>query len=103
MYIPISWLGFGVRYDQVHPDWEDRIERHVSTDGDRNHRNRTFHSVSPKLKLKTNFITHEEVTLQYTRYFFAGQNGRDIEAQHPYEASTPIDKNVLQLQVTMWW
>ncbi len=108
LYIPISWLGFSLRYDQIHPDWEDHIRRESTPvqaggDGDRNFRNKTFHILSPKLRFKTAFVTHEEIILSYHRYFYEGYNGRDIHAVYPYTAHDTVHRNAFMLHCTMWW
>jgi hypothetical protein len=60
---PIPWLGFGARADYVQPDSHDTSE--------------SFFVLSPKLVFRTKFVTHEEITLQYSHYW----NGHDVLPQ----------------------
>jgi hypothetical protein len=105
----LAWLAIGVRGDYVQPDSHDT--------------NESFGVLSPKLVLRTNYVTHEEVTVQYSHYWdgsdvlpqqwlaVAGPKNIAMPAAHatpgaytnfagpPY----PNDKNVVGAKVTMWW
>jgi hypothetical protein len=103
----LPWFGIGVRGDYVQPDSHDVHE--------------SFGVVSPKLIFRTKFITHEEITAQYSRYF----NGSDVYPQqwlalvgvkniatapnavalYQNFAGTPYpnDKDVFGIKATMWW
>lgn len=92
---PISWMGVGVRTDVVQPTNVDSQQ--------------TFTVVSPKLIVRSRFITHEEVTAQYSHYFY----GSDVAPQPPYGTAPttaggkftgyPSDENVFGVKATMWW
>lgn len=53
----LPWMGVGARFDQVMPN--HRI------------RQQTWSVLSPRLEFRTNWIAHETITLQYSRYFYA--------------------------------
>jgi hypothetical protein len=112
----LPWFGLGVRGDYIQPDSHDVHE--------------SFGVVSPKLIFRTKFITHEEITMQYSHYWtgsdtypqqwlavvgakniaspvgqaktFAGPNG-------PFSYSNfagspfPNDQHVFGIKATMWW
>jgi hypothetical protein len=101
----VPWLGFGVRGDYVQPDSRDVHE--------------SFGVLSPKVIFRTRFVTHEEITLQYSRYW----NGADVLPQqwlavvgpkniaspavpaYTNSAGTPYpnDANVFGIKATTWW
>ncbi len=60
-----------------------------------------FSVVSPKIRFKTAFITHEEVELTYARYFWNGAR-EDVRAEG-FHKGIPADRNALMLSVNMWW
>ncbi len=55
-YVPLSWLGLGARYDVVEPN--------TSKSGE------SFSVISPRIIFRTAFVTHEQVMIQYSRYFY---------------------------------
>jgi hypothetical protein len=105
----LSWLAVGVRGDYVQPDSHDT--------------NESFGVLSPKVVLRTTYVTHEEVTFQYSHYWdgsdvlpqqwlsvvgtknvaslaaHATAGGYSNFAGAPY----PNDTNVFGVKVTMWW
>ena len=93
VYVPLPFLGIGARLDVVHPDLDDS--------------KRSFVVVSPRLVLKTNFVTHEQVVIQYSHY----SNGDRTLLPHPFGgagATPPFradrpDKGVLTISASMWW
>lgn len=84
VYTALAWLGAGLRYDLVSPDMDDG--------------NVAFSVLSPKLLLRSEFITHEQVVIQYSRYFYR----RDVVAAWPNAGATP-DDGVLMIMATLWW
>ena len=83
-YIPLSWLAVSGRYDLVQPNLSD--DRY------------SFSVVSPKLIFRTAFLTHEQVVLGYSHYFY----GEKVTPTYPYMAMQP-DGDVVQLAAVMWW
>ncbi len=56
IYSPLPFLSLGARFDRLLP-WSNDSEQDFSV-------------LSPKIMFKTNFFSHEVVTLQYSRYFY---------------------------------
>ncbi len=91
----ISWMGVGVRGDVVQPSNLDSGQ--------------TFAVLSPKVLFRSQFLSHEEITLQYSRYFY----GSNVAPQPPYGTAPttaggrfsgyPPDANVFGMKATMWW
>jgi hypothetical protein len=90
-YTPLSWMGVSFRYDLVQPNMSDSRE--------------SFQVFSPRILLRTDFITNEEIVLQYNRY----QLGANVKPNYPYDErmmTNPAirpDENVVSLIATMWW
>jgi hypothetical protein len=60
----------------------------------------SFTVITPRLLFRTQFISNEQVILQYTRYFL----GSRTKLSFPFDQTkvTP-DKDVVSLIATMWW
>jgi len=56
---PLPWLGIGFRMTHVDPDSDYDEQR--------------FTIFSPRLAFRTNFITHESIEIQYSRYVYAAR------------------------------
>jgi len=56
LWSPLSWMGFGVRADHLRPN---------STIKEQN-----FSIVSPRLVFRTDFASHEEISIIYSRYIY---------------------------------
>jgi hypothetical protein len=111
----LSWLGLGARVDRVQPN---------STIPEQ-----SFGVISPRIYFRSKFVTHEMITLQYSRYFY---NERTCAAGAPpiycvQPPPSPVlpdgfgalttnqssgnraaptnrpDLNVIKLQATVWW
>lgn len=81
-----SWAGISGRYDHVIPNSKDSEE--------------TFDVISPKLVFKSNWNSHEQVTLAYTRWFY----GKHTSAEFPYELRRDqLDDQMFSLNFGMWW
>lgn len=97
-YLPISWLGVGGRYDLVDPNLDDSSFN--------------FSVFSPRIILRSNFVTHEQILFQYSRYFY-GSNG-DV-ASFPYNGGGNVypynsagqavgaDKNAFTMAAIIWF
>jgi hypothetical protein len=101
----LPWFGLGVRGDYIQPDSHDVHQ--------------SFGVVSPKLIFRTKFITHEEITAQYSHYW----TGADVYPQQwlalvgVKNIATPAapmytnfagppfpnDQHVFGIKATMWW
>jgi hypothetical protein len=98
-YLPLEWLGFGFRADNVRPNLDNADE--------------SFAVFSPRVIIRTQFVTHEQIMLQYSRYF----TGSDVVGQFPYNNQpggggimpTPLngfsatDKNAAQIAAIIWF
>lgn len=85
-YTPLSWLGISARYDVVQPDMDDNT--------------RSFHVISPKIILRSEFVSHEQIVLSYSRYIY----GSNVEPVWPYsEEGLRPDKDVVMISAVMWW
>ena len=89
MYTPLSWIGFGGRFDVVQPDLDARFEG--------SHRN--FEVLTPRVVFKTQFVTHEAVTISYQRYFVNSA----VHPAYPNAWVAKPDLNLFAIAATMWW
>jgi hypothetical protein len=83
-YTMLEWLGASLRYDVVQPNMDDNT--------------RSFSVLSPKVILRTQFVTHEQVVLSYAKYFY----GENVAASWPNEANPP-DEHAVSISGSMWW
>jgi hypothetical protein len=83
-YTMLSWLGASVRVDSVQPDMKDNTQ--------------SFTVISPKLIIRTEFVTHEQVVLSYSGYF----NKKNVSPAWP-NAAYPCDEHVVAVIGSMWW
>lgn len=110
-----SWLGLGLRFDRLQPN--SKIPE------------QSFAILSPRLVFRSDWLAHEEITLQYSRYFFNQRECADPAApqlctqppaaptlpdgfgatttnQDPGTRGAPAtrpDLNVIRLQASIWW
>jgi len=111
------WVGVGVRGDYVQPDSNDAHE--------------SFGVLSPRLVFRTKYVTHEEITMQYSHYWDGSDvmpqqwlslvGSKNIASATGYAASAkvnlmsaggyknfagpvyPNDSDVFGIKATMWW
>jgi hypothetical protein len=97
-YLPISWLGLGGRYDLVDPNLSDSTSN--------------FSVFSPRIIIRSNFVTHEQILFQYSRYFYGSNaavasfpyNGGS--AAYPYNIAgqaVGADKNAFTMAAIIWF
>jgi hypothetical protein len=60
---------------------------------------KSFGVLSPRVVFKTAFVTHEAVTLQYSRYFL----GSRAWPTYPYEWAVASDPDLVAISATVWW
>jgi len=98
-YMALDWLGVGFRGDVVQPDMDNKEQN--------------FSVFSPRLIFRTAFVTHEQIMLQYSRYFI----GREVMGQFPYNSQAggagirpndlngfqATDKNAAQIAAIIWF
>jgi hypothetical protein len=96
VYTPFSNLGFGGRFDMVMPDLDAAYSR---TPGNPGGSDLNFSVLTGRAIIKTQFITHESVVLQYQHYFL----GAAAYASYPYEWLPVADADLLAISASMWW
>jgi hypothetical protein len=97
LYVPLSWLGLGGRFDSVKPDMDDSSQ--------------SFSVFSPRIIFRSAFVTHEQIMLQYSRYFYGSgfTPGNSLTgSQFPYNAQPGasqlgVDKNAAQIAAIIWF
>ena len=107
MYTPLQYFGFGLRMDRVVPDTEyDVADKEINQGTMSSYA--PFTVISPKLQFRTAFVTHEEVNIQFSHYFWEktgltdAEYRREARGENPYEGQ-PADRNALMISVNMWW
>ena len=101
-YVPLPWLGLGARYDVVEPNLDQAGE--------------SFSVISPRIIFRTAFVTHEQIMIQYSRYFYGNMYGAgDVPmpgfvsgSQFPYNSqqgasNLGVDKNAAQIAAIIWF
>lgn len=88
-YSILSWLALSTRYDRVVADTEDDAK--------------TFAVVSPKLILRTDYNSQDQITLQYSHWFYG--SGVNVRTGYPAREDPSIvpDSNTFSLTASMWW
>ncbi|HVR60303.1 MAG TPA: hypothetical protein VMU50_00315 [Polyangia bacterium] len=82
----LHWLTLSARADRVMPNSKDSEE--------------SFTVVSPKLIFKTDWMSHEQVTLAYTRWFY----GAHTHAEFPNDFTRgQLDSAMYSLSFGLWW
>ena len=94
IYTPLSWLSAGIRGDRVMPNHRDSTQ--------------SFSVLAPKILLRSQFVTHELFTIQYSRYFYGDNPPAPSGPIQPYGYGSPMitgrpDEHVFKVQATMWW
>ncbi len=90
-YLPLDWFGVGFRGDVVQPNMDQS--------------NTNFSVFSPRLLFRTAFVTHEQILVQYSRYF----TGSQVFSQFPYNVQPGaanfggVDKNAFQIAAIIWF
>jgi hypothetical protein len=105
IYTPLSWLGGGIRFDQVRPDMDNAYSRTTFSTSNGTLVNPggsdlNFSVLTARLVMKTQFVTHESVQLQYSRYFL----GRAAyPSDYRFGWVPQSDANAVELSAAMWW
>src|SRR5262249_46120574 len=90
-YLPLSWFGVGGRFDEVQPNLDDSTQ--------------SFAVISPRVILRTAFVTHEQVLLQYSHYFYNSSAGHSMYpySVQPGAAGLGADANAAQIAAIIWF
>ena len=100
MYTPLQYLAVGFRFDRVMPDLDyDAGEEEINDSTASSYA--PFTVISPIIRVKTAFLTHEEVTIQYSRYLWDGDR-EEVRSERPH-LGEQSDRNALMLSLSMWW
>ncbi len=85
-YRMLSWFGIGARFDHVRPNSKDADE--------------SFSVITPKLYFKSNWTSHDLVTVQYARWFYGSHTA--AQGTDPV-AHENLDNQMLSVAFGMWW
>jgi hypothetical protein len=85
----LSWLAVSARVDQVMPNLQDSAQ--------------SFTIVSPRLIFRSKWNAHDQVVLQYSRFFYG--DGVIVRSGYPATPDPTIrpDRDVISLSASMWW
>lgn len=88
-YSMLPWLGVSGRYDRVIADTDDPTK--------------TFAVVSPRIILRTDYNSQDQVTIQYSRWFYG--SGVTVRTGYPPrpDPSLSPDEDTFSLTANMWW
>jgi hypothetical protein len=95
VYTPLYWLGVNGRLDWVQPDLDAAYAKQGNPGGSQ----LSFEVVTLRLLLRTQFVTHETVQLQYAHYFL----GKAAYPSYPYAWVAKADADMVGLFASMWW
>ncbi len=105
-YNPLSWVGVGARFDVVQPDLDAAYSRTPAVAGNPNvplgnpgGSDLNFELLTGRVVFRTEFLTHETITLAYSHYFL----GRAAYPNFPYAWVAKADADALSLAATLWW
>jgi hypothetical protein len=79
VYAPIPWLAGQLRFDRVMPSMADPSQ--------------SFAAISPRLLLRSTFVSHETVGIQYSHYFYAKHDNGTPGLDHLLPAPDIIPRN----------
>jgi hypothetical protein len=84
-----SWLAASVRFDRVMPGGADGGQ--------------SFSIASPRLIFRSKWQAHDQVVLQYARFFYG--SGVIVRGGYPAipDPSIAPDRDLLSLSASMWW
>jgi hypothetical protein len=98
-WTPLKYFGMGFRVDRVIPDFN------YDSDDPTNDQVLTtycpFTVLTPMIRIKTAFLTHEELNVSYARYLWDGDRN-EVRAENPHE-NVQADRNAVMISVNMWW
>src|SRR5690606_38177236 len=88
-YSALPWLALSGRYDRVIADTDDATQ--------------TFAVISPRLILRTDYNSQDQITLQYSRWMYG--SGVAVRAGYPPREDVSIrpDEHTLSMTANMWW
>jgi hypothetical protein len=96
VYTPLYWMGVNGRVDWVQPDLDAAYSRTLGVPGGSD---LSFTALTLRLLIRTQFVTHETVQLEYQHYIL----GNAAYPSYPYEWVPKADSNLVGLFASMWW
>ena len=91
-YLALDWFGVGGRFDAVQPN----LDR--SSDN--------FSVFSPRLIFRTAFVTHEQILVQYSRYWYGDTAASGMFPYNTQAGAGQLqgaDKNAFQVAAIIWF
>lgn len=84
-----SWLAFSLRYDQVDPNVDEQRQ--------------SFAIVSPRVILRTDWNSSDQVVIQYSRFMYGSLTS--VRVGYPPEEDPTVvpDEHMISLTGSMWW
>jgi hypothetical protein len=82
-----SWVGVALRADCVVPNSKDADE--------------TFYVLSPRLVFRTNWVSHETISVIYGKWFYGRHSHGEGGSNVPGDVG--FDDQLIALNVNMWW
>jgi hypothetical protein len=88
-YSALAWLALSTRYDRVVANVDDARQ--------------TFSVVSPRIILRSDYNSQDQITLQYSHWFYG--SGVNVRTGYPPvdDPYTVPDENMLSLTANLWW
>jgi hypothetical protein len=82
-----SWVGVALRADCVVPNSKEAGE--------------TFWVLAPRLVFRTNWVTHETISIIYGKWFYGPKS--HPEASSIISEDGRLDDQLIAFNVNMWW
>jgi hypothetical protein len=79
-------MGVGARFDRIAPNSKDDEE--------------TFYALQARLQFRSNWQSHETITLRYAKWFYGDRTHGDGWDARPREQ---LDDQMIGLGFGMWW
>jgi hypothetical protein len=96
LYTPLPVMSAGIRWDWVQPNMDDSTH--------------SFMVFSPRLIFRTEFVTHEQIQVQYQYYSYGSWYDNPVTTlPYPYgqlgNLWVPLkpDKHTVSIAASMWW
>jgi hypothetical protein len=86
LYTFLPWIGVGLRADRIAPNSKEPEE--------------TFYALAPRLQFRSNWQSHETITLKYSKWFYGDKTHADGWDARPREQ---LDDQMIGLGFGMWW
>ena len=91
-YLALDWFGVGGRFDAVQPNMDRSSDN--------------FSVFSPRLIFRTAFVTHEQILVQYSRYWYGDTAASGMFPYNTQAGAGQLqgaDKNAFQVAAIIWF